>query len=156
MTLFLLSCFWQAGKPSARLSECTGLPESSLGVYRRSIIILVSCFIGSQKHRPSYHTTGRPFRFSHIYEKSLVMRKPFFCICENKDADQPPGNRKADQRLCFRYIVQSLFFLNPKFQASNHLVWLSCLVCVGPGGKPRRPVFSQRGSKGGFLTMWLI
>ena len=35
--------------------------------------------------------------------KSLVVRKPAFCICENKDADQPRGNREADQRLCFRY-----------------------------------------------------
>ena len=35
------------------------------------------------------------------------MRKLAFCICENKDtaavADQLPGNREADQRLCFRY-----------------------------------------------------
>ena len=37
------------------------------------------------------------------------MRKPAFCICENKDADQlrgnreaDRGNREADQRLCFR------------------------------------------------------
>ena len=30
------------------------------------------------------------------------MRKPAFCICENKDADQFRGNREADQRLCFR------------------------------------------------------
>ena len=43
-------------------------------------------------------------------------------------------------------IVQSLFFLNPKFQASSHLVWLYSPVCVGPGRKPRRSVFSQRGS----------
>ena len=34
---------------------------------------------------------------------SLVMRKPAFGICENKDADQLRGNREADQRLCFRY-----------------------------------------------------
>ena len=27
------------------------------------------------------------------------MRKPDFCICENKDADQLRGNRAADQRL---------------------------------------------------------
>ena len=32
------------------------------------------------------------------------MRKPAFCICENKDADQLRSNREADQRLCFRYI----------------------------------------------------
>ena len=31
------------------------------------------------------------------------VRKPDFCICENKDADQLRGNREADQRLCFRY-----------------------------------------------------
>ena len=35
---------------------------------------------------------------------SRVIRKPPFCICENKDADQLRGNREADQRLCFRYI----------------------------------------------------
>ena len=34
---------------------------------------------------------------------SLVMTKPFFCICENKDADQLCGNGTADQRLCFCY-----------------------------------------------------
>ena len=34
---------------------------------------------------------------------SSVVRKPAFCICENKDAVQLRGNREADQRLCFRY-----------------------------------------------------
>ena len=32
------------------------------------------------------------------------MRKPTFCICENKAADKLCGNCKADQHLCFRYI----------------------------------------------------
>ena len=49
-------------------------------------------------------------------------------------------------------IVQSLYFLNPRFQASSHLLWLYSLVCVGPGRKPRRPVFSQRGSNNKYLT----
>ena len=31
------------------------------------------------------------------------MRKPDFCICEKKGADQLRGYREADQRLCFRY-----------------------------------------------------
>ena len=44
------------------------------------------------------------------------------------------------------WIVQSFFYLNPKFQASSHLLWLYSLVCVRPGRKPRRPVFSERGS----------
>ena len=48
-------------------------------------------------------------------------------------------------------IVQSLYFLYTKFQASSHLVWLYSLVCVGPGRKPRRPVFSQRGS---YVAKW--
>ena len=37
------------------------------------------------------------------FHMSLVVRKPAFCICENKDADQLRGNREADQRLCIRY-----------------------------------------------------
>ena len=36
------------------------------------------------------------------------MRKPDFCLCENKGADQLRGNREADQRLCFRY-TDSIF-----------------------------------------------
>ena len=44
---------------------------------------------------------------------SLVMRKPAFCICENKDADQLRGNCEADQRLCFRY-TDSTILLLPK------------------------------------------
>ena len=33
-----------------------------------------------------------------------------------------------------------------KFQASGHILGLYSPVCVGPGQKPRRPVFSERGS----------
>ena len=39
---------------------------------------------------------------------SLVVRKPDFRICENKDTDQLRGNREADQRLCFRYIDSTI------------------------------------------------
>ena len=46
------------------------------------------------------------------------MRKPAFCICESKDADQVGGNREADQRLCFRYIASTIPVL-PKYQISN-------------------------------------
>ena len=65
------------------------------------------------------------------------MRKPAFCICENKDADQLRGNREADQRLCFRYIdstipllskyemrddtsVKLMSFITKSFCAENH------------------------------------
>ena len=68
---------------------------------------------------------------------SRVMRKPTFCICENKDADQLRGKREADQRLCFRYIDSTIPLLSKsEFQASSHLLRLYSLVCVGPGRKP--------------------
>ena len=44
----------------------------------------------------------------------------------------------CDQGLCFLYIVQCLFFLNEKFQASNHLLWLYIPVFIGPVRKHQR------------------
>ena len=49
---------------------------------------------------------------------SHVVRKPAFCICENKDADQLRGNPEADQRLCFRYIDGTTPLL-PKYEMSR-------------------------------------
>ena len=43
-------------------------------------------------------------------------------------------------------IVQSLFFLNVKFQASNLLLLLYRPVCVGPGQNSKLLVFSCEGS----------
>ena len=43
------------------------------------------------------------------------MRKLFFCICENKDADQLLGYGEADQHLCFRYLDSTIPLL-PKPQ----------------------------------------
>ena len=40
------------------------------------------------------------------------MRKPTFCICKNKGADQLCGNREADQRLCFRYTDSAIPLLS--------------------------------------------
>ena len=44
-----------------------------------------------------------------LYHVSRVMRKPDFCLCENKDADQLRSN--CDQRLCFRYLDSTIPFL---------------------------------------------
>ena len=57
------------------------------------------------------------------------MRKPAFCICENKDTDQLCGNRKADQRLCFRYIGTTIALLS-KSEISS---LLPSFVAVQPG-----------------------
>ena len=84
------------------------------------------------------------------------MRKPFFCVCfffffffaYAKTKTQISFAVIAKLICVFVFatrIVHSLFFLDPKFQASSHLLSLYSLVCVGPGRKPRRPVFSQRG-----------
>ena len=89
------------------------------------------------------------------------MRKSAFCICENKDANQLRSNCVADQRLCFRYTDSTIPLLSKsEFQASSHLLWLYSQVCVGPGQKTRKPLFSQRGSyivndKNDFLLLHL-
>ena len=75
------------------------------------------------------------------------MRKPVICICENKDADQLRGNRKANQRLCFRYMDSTIPLL-PQSEISS--VQPSS-VPVQPGSCPTRLetrmlVFSCRGS----------
>ena len=78
-----------------------GLPFSS------SIILCLS-----SRHRASF-----PIK----EYMSCVMRKPTFCICENKGADQLHGNRAADQHLCFRYIDSTIPLLHTYFQAFRHL-----------------------------------
>ena len=56
------------------------------------------------------------------------MRKPAFCICENKDADQLHGSREVDQRLCFRY-TDSTIPLLPKSKNFKLLsIFCGCIV----------------------------
>ena len=43
---------------------------------------------------------------------SRDVRKPDFCICENKDADQLRGDREADQRLYFRQLDRTIPLLS--------------------------------------------
>ena len=45
-------------------------------------------------------------------EMICIMRKPTFCICKNKHADQLRGNREADQRLRFHYIDIAISLLS--------------------------------------------
>ena len=72
----------------------------------------VICICEKQRHRLA------ALLFFTAYKVSLVMRKPAFCICENKDADQVHGNREADQRLCFRYKASTILLL-PKYKISS-------------------------------------
>ena len=75
------------------------------------------------------------------------MRKPVLAYAKTKTQISFAVTAKLISAFVFATrIVQSLNFLNTTFQASSHLLWLYSLVCVRPGQKPRRPVFSQRGS----------
>ena len=75
------------------------------------------------------------------------MRKPAFAYAKTKTQISFAVTAKLIRAFVFASrIVQSLYFLNPKFQASSHLLWLYSPVCLGPGRKHRRPVFSERGS----------
>ena len=83
------------------------------------------CFIDLGLYEPRYEKTG-----------FLHMRKQ--------------RRRSAPFVFAIR-IVQPLYYLNPKFQALSHLLWFYSPVCVRPGRKIRRPVFSQRGSYSSIL-----
>ena len=66
----------------------------------------------------STHKIGVYEDLTKIIFQLSSMRKPAFCICENKDADQLRGNREADQRLCFRY-TDSTIPLLPIYEISS-------------------------------------
>ena len=75
------------------------------------------------------------------------MRKPAFAYAKTKTQISCAITAQLISAFVFATrIVKSLYFLNPKFQASSHLLWLHSPVCLGLGQKPRRPVFTQRSS----------
>ena len=64
---------------------------------------------------------------------SRIMRKPAFCM--RKQSCAAP--------LFSLHRFKFLYFLNLKFKASNNLLWLCSLVCVGPGRKPQTGFLSS-------------
>ena len=83
------------------------------------------------------------------------MRKQVFACAKTKTQISFAVTAKLISAFVFAIkIVQSLYYLNLKFQASSHLLRLYSMVCVGPGRKSLRPVFSQQGSNNAdFLKM---
>ena len=57
------------------------------------------------------------------------MRKPAFCMCDNKDADQLRCNYAADQGICFRYIDSK----NPLLSKFEIISLSLSSVAVQPG-----------------------
>ena len=66
----------------------------------------------------SIKQTNQLFVIGGEWNMSRVIRKPTFCICENKDADQLRGNHECDQRLCFHFIDSTIPLL-PKSEISS-------------------------------------
>ena len=98
-------------------------------------------------------SSGFSWLFSILWSQSVILepryKKTVFFFAYAKTKTQISCAVTAQMISAFVFatrIVQSLYFLNPIFQASSHLMLLYSPVCVGPGRKPRRPVFSQRGS----------
>ena len=76
--------------------------------------------------------------FFHLIYLSHLMRKSTICICQTKGADQLRRNCEAISAFVFpTWIVQFIYFLNPKFPASKHPQCLYSSVCVGPVLKPQ-------------------
>ena len=75
---------------------------------------------------------------NHYRCMSLVMRNQLFAYAKAKTQISFAVTAKLISAFVFAtWIVQSLFFLNPKFQASSNLLWLYSLVCVRPGRKAK-------------------
>ena len=82
-------------------------------------------------------------RLCGLYDMSRVVRKPaLFASAKTKAQISLAVTTKLIRAFVFATrIVQSLYFLNPKFQASIYLLWLHSSIYVGPGQNPRKPVF---------------
>ena len=71
---------------------------------------------------------------------------------------QKRDNRISDRCLCLRYIEQSLYSLNPKFQACSHLLWSYSPACFGPCRKlePKNRVSHEAVHIVTLRAAWLI
>ena len=83
------------------------------------------------------------------------MRKLAFFVCIDKSTDQLHSNCTSDSQILFTIYEDSTII--PLFpESSSHLMWLYISVCVRPGRKPRRQVFSCRSSYGAVVISSLI
>ena len=73
------------------------------------------CFMSTDLSLKSLALLDKPHNVkvkADFFNLSHVLRKTAFCICENKDADQLRGNRKADKRLSFLYMDSAIPLLS--------------------------------------------
>ena len=99
------------------------LTEQDSGIYKMSLLLTKSTMcsflpLKTQIRLIKVHVFTVCMKKVSYHKMSPVMRKPAFCICKNKDADQIRGYREADQRLCFCYLDSTIPFL-PKSENSK-------------------------------------
>ena len=128
------------------MAFCTSIPPKKVGILRAQLLLFVADSFESLQVFCSWsedmHYYRVPTQFEPCREKT-----GFFAYAKTKPQISFAVTAKLISAFVFATrIVQSLYFLNPKLQASGYLLWLYSPVCVGPGRKPRRPVFSERGS----------
>ena len=126
--MFPQPVLYQLCSETKTIFQATGLISSLLSVSQTSIIV-------------------SPIIAFSCTNVSRLMGKPTICIGENKDADQLRGNRTATKLISAfvfaTWIVQFLFFLNPKFQASSSFLCLYRPVCATLLVFPRGGSMSQ-------------
>ena len=95
--------------------------------------ILVSTGINSSSLiYTDLHLGGKIFFCSFLYKPHHDIL--IFVCAKTKEEISCVATSQLISAIVFAtYIAQSLYFLNPKFEASSHLLWLYSLVCVGPG-----------------------
>ena len=108
--------------------------------YCRGYISTSDCLLNMTKNNGSVIGIDKQYM-------SRVMRKLAFAYAKTK----PQISCAVTALLISTFVfatsrVQSLFYLNPKFQASSHLLWLYSSVCQHWSETP----------KTGFLMTWLI
>ena len=91
---------------------------------------------------------------SGVFAHTLVSRVTFepshektgFFMCKKQRRRSPAGCTVTSQLISANVfatqIVQSLYFVNPKFQGSGHFLCPYSQVCVGPGRIIQRQFFS--------------
>ena len=108
-------------------------------------VIVFAALHVSRYHGPTFHLSNTSFHKGDKWLQYEPRREKTGYLHMRKQ------RRRSAAKLISAFvfatrIVQSLYFLNPKFRASSHLLWLHSPVCVRPGRNPRRPVFWRRGS----------
>ena len=111
---YTLECPWQGGSNEYpqpmfwiknKKNRHTSVNPSFL--YKSRVYISQTCFPVMVVH-VCFNNHNNHYSFIHL---SRIVRKPDFCLGENKGADQLRGNREADQRLCFHYTDSTISLL---------------------------------------------